>query len=95
MPQLVNEDAAGNGLIGPEKEHREQRTLLRAADVNCSPAGTGLKRPEHPKLDHRPSPALVNHVCGVSCRRPARPPGQQCEHSVRSRPENPASSSAA
>jgi hypothetical protein len=52
-PTTHDQNVAGDSLIGPEKEDREQRALLPATDPDNVPIGANLKRPEKSVLDHR------------------------------------------
>jgi hypothetical protein len=48
----VNENVTGDRLVGPEQEHREQRPLLQAADLDRTAVGADLERPEKPVVNH-------------------------------------------
>ncbi len=51
-PQVVNENVTGDGLVRPEKENREQRPLLQAADLDRTAVGADLERSEKPVVNH-------------------------------------------
>ena len=68
-PQLVSQNIAGDGLVRPEHEHRQQRPLLRPADLDGPPVGVDPERPEKPVFDHcHTTPhATVKHGSGLAC----------------------------
>jgi hypothetical protein len=41
---LLNENIAGNGLVRPEQEDREQGALLQATEVQCVAVSANLNR---------------------------------------------------
>jgi hypothetical protein len=62
-PQLFEQAAARDRLVGVQEEDRQQRALLRAVDRHGPSTVDDLERPQHPEF-HRPPPVSAALVRG-------------------------------
>src|SRR3954447_3978204 len=74
-PERLDQVVAGDGLIGPQQEHREQEPLFGALAFDCAAVVPDFERPEDPEvqspnLPSAPCPTLYRKArCGCLYRR--------------------------
>ena len=59
LPQLVDQQIRGNDAIGIQQQHSEQRSLLRAAELERATLLDRIERAENAELDRCRRPATL------------------------------------